>query len=265
MIRGYVGLLGSGKTYSMVHDLVRQFRKEPVQVYTNMTSLKVPGVVQLPHDRSAVVGLTNGLIVLDEVQITMSSRYWQSVPKDVLSSLAQLRKHGAGLFFTTQDFARVDTVLRELTNEVVRCRRFGRWVLRITTAPESKDILGRSLVRIREDIGSIYDTLEVIGSDQAADGAMGALLVSRLAARRAAERRGPRNKGSAAGPFKFVDGNVLRVEDEKMWRDLLSDSPGASEAAKRWESENRRRKWLALFGIGPDEVPMSVCEASPNG
>lgn len=163
MIRGYLGWVGAGKTYSMVHDALEQFRETRCQVFTNMAGLKFPGAVYV-EDLEAITRVGTGLVLIDEVGICMSSHYWQSVPRSVLMAFAQVRKNGLDVFWTAQHEARVDTVLRELTMEVRRCRRFGRYSFQSLEDPVAKVSLGKRLVKLKQEVFAAYDTLEIIGA-----------------------------------------------------------------------------------------------------
>lgn len=167
MITIWTGIVGSGKSYSLVHELRRRFRAEVPQVFTDMASLKVPHAVYLsPGDSSALAKVSRGIVVLDETQVLYSSRFWQSTDKSVLSAIAQSRKNGLDLFCTTQAMERLDPALREVCGVEIRCRRIGPFVLQLhypAGVPKVKPFK-RSLVRLRADVFRAYDTLEIIGN-----------------------------------------------------------------------------------------------------
>jgi len=262
-IRCIAGNLGQGKTLTMVVDALARFRKERPQVYTNMTSLRFPEAVYIP----GIDGLPtceNGLILLDEASTEMSSRFFHDQGRLVLAMLRQSRKNGLDLWYTAQSFDDVDKSLRDLTNEVVMCRRVGPHILKIVLKPGTKDVIGRSVGRVDPDVFPLYDTFEVIGR-AGRGGVIGA-----AAERRAVGHRTP----AAGGPPREARWRKVDLYRRVWWTSTYRLSPAAIEARdyleKRirlrrgvgWASDVRdelvRRNWLRLFGLTVDNVlPMT--------
>lgn len=127
----YVGLPGRGKTVSVVEYLDRMRRRwgDRILIYTNFGWVHQDGPLDDWHQLLEVRDRPT-IYALDEVQLTFSSRSWQSFPPEMLVFLTQNRKWGVGaqLLATAQSFDRVDKIFRELTHFVIECRTVaGRW------------------------------------------------------------------------------------------------------------------------------------------
>src|SRR5664279_4593377 len=124
MIRAYTGRPGTGKTCGMVYDAMNAVKTKKVQIFTNLVGLKFPEAVWM-CDLQALNRIGQGLVLLDEASVCMASRYWHEVPKEVLSTFAQSRHYGLDIWYTTQHLNRVDTVVRDITQEEVCCQKLG--------------------------------------------------------------------------------------------------------------------------------------------
>ena len=138
MVVGFVGGLGEGKSYSAVLWVARLGRQalkagSEVTLYSNL-DVRLPGVRCVrfagPED---FMNMRDGLVLVDEANLVLSSRAWDRVPAQVLMGLASVRKHRLDMLWTAHSVARVDRVLREVTTEVYSVRnmiRIGlvRWV-----------------------------------------------------------------------------------------------------------------------------------------
>lgn len=269
MIRGYVGLLGSGKSYSMVADGLRRFRETHAQVFSDMVGLRFPEAIYLDaRAPQQLADLREGLILLDEAQILMSSRFWHKVPPQVLSALAQLRKNGLDVLYTTQNLARVDSVLRELTGEVVTCRRFGRVVVQVAKAVEGKDVLWRRACLLRSEIWRCYDTLEIVG-ERVGQGVGQSEALARVRAQRLAREHARARKAPEVASRVFAwNGGSLAVTPEAravaLWLlrggHVRAGDPNWRLAVAR---EMERRRWLGFFGLKGEQVPVSTTAVHP--
>ena len=157
MIRGYVGLLGEGKTLSMVKDTIPYLRKhkkvlsnlpikipDPQQKGEYLTSIYLPTRQLLKAFREEY----NALFVIDEASIVFPAQYWNKLDPDFIIKFAQARKYGLDLFYTTQRYGHAIKRLRDLTNEIVICKKevffnmtfFKNWIMN----PEYFDNLMRT-------------------------------------------------------------------------------------------------------------------------
>lgn len=129
----YSGLVGSGKTISMVEYAIRMKNKyKKLYIVSNFecscadlitTDWKALVLAQNPN------GLEYGvLILLDEVQLTLSSDNWSKAPDNLLELLSMNRKSYRHILGTSQVFERVNIKIREQSNIVVECSTlFKRW------------------------------------------------------------------------------------------------------------------------------------------
>jgi len=210
MIRGYIGLLGMGKTISMVNDSIdalrkgqkvitntpfawrfeRKFNKEnPNYKVLNGKEYYVPTFIDNPTQfKKALFNETNCLICIDEASILLSSYDWQKMSLDFIMKFAQARKYGLDIFYTSQGFNHTVKRLRDLTNEVVACKKympfgfnfitnttydpdfFAQRVIANSTA-ENKYVLKRKTIysgRLKK-LYSAYDTMFKVGSNMLTD------------------------------------------------------------------------------------------------
>ena len=168
MITAYVGLPGTGKTYGLVLEALKGIKQER-KVYSNF-DIAIDGIVRI-KGFSDLVKVRDGLVILDELNLWFPSRLWQSIPPEILSLWAQSRKRGIDLIYSTQHLDRVDKVIREVTNYVIRCNSVSLFSLQFfiytTYQPEDWDkqnrrSLGRRIVLFRQSVASLYDTYQII-------------------------------------------------------------------------------------------------------
>jgi len=145
MIKSYIGLLGEGKTLSMIADAV-EYLKQGKKVVTN-TPFYYPtkGTKKDKENPNYKVGQdgksgffpefepdgrkfmsllfasSNCLFVVDEAAIVWSAYDWNKMGSQYIMKFAQARKYGLDIFFTTQGYSHVVRRVRDLTNFVVKC------------------------------------------------------------------------------------------------------------------------------------------------
>lgn len=275
MIRGYVGLPGAGKTYTMVEDAWKQFRESPRQIYTNMSGLRCPEAIYV-DGLDGLLHVSNGLVLFDEIGVSLSSRYWQGVSRDLLMRFAQVRKNGLDLFWTSQHENRVDAVMREITNEYCRCARTGPLVVRATWLPEDKkNCLSRRVNKLNKQVYELYDTLEVIGTHGGSVG-RGAAALSTVERRRA---RGEHDRRKAAAykeriphlRWHWWEGGAGPMVShwseaaQSAYLGLLQADALTEEVPlyDQVQGELRRRAWLAAWKLSAADAPISCTPAMP--
>lgn len=128
MIRAYIGLLGSGKTLSMVND-ASDLLKTGRRVFTNvpfrlLDSQNTPTFLNGKQFEYALKTETNALFLIDEASIVLPSYYWNKLSSDYIIRFAQARKYGLDIFYTSQGWNHTVRRLRDLTNEVVKCSKY---------------------------------------------------------------------------------------------------------------------------------------------
>lgn len=158
MIEGYCGRVGSGKTYCMVKRALKEKAKGK-DIYANM---ELDWATQFDRWED-LIGLRNGIVLLDEAGIWFASRNYRDCPSTVMSYLAQSRKQGIHLWYTVQHELGVDAVLRRLTSTIYHHERFGPFIVQSVVDPASGQKFGRRFHRLRADIYSKYDTYEIVG------------------------------------------------------------------------------------------------------
>lgn len=126
MIEAYVGLPGSGKSYSAVRKLLAE-RKKGRNVYANFHSKYGDWNFCLWDDMRE---LYNAFVMIDEAHVWFGSRAWKDNMIEDLAYWQQHRKDGIDMVYVTQHETRVDVVLRELTVFITRFQKIGRFIIR---------------------------------------------------------------------------------------------------------------------------------------
>lgn len=130
----YVGMFGSGKTSTMVHDAYKICKNySQVTLLTNMSIKNFPShtkVIKLENYNQIITAPPNTLILLDEISNIFNSRNWkkEGIPANLLGCLLQVRKERKMLYCTAQRFQHVDALIRQITFSVRECKCWcGRW------------------------------------------------------------------------------------------------------------------------------------------
>lgn len=262
-VLSFTGLLGSGKTYSMVksaRDLMKKGKAKTV--YTNMASLRFPNSHYI-RSIEEVYGLENGLIVLDEAHIWMPSRFWQSMPREFCYKLSMMRHFGLEMMYTTQAIERVDKILREITSYQVRCRYFSflKLFLSVTWEPYTKEVIGRQFHKLDSSVYSLYDTMEIVVLPDEQKDSTSSLVMT---AKHGRTREGVK---AAASPQRTTWHLTRDEQAVKSWLEKRGLIETRGLHPKKWirlvESEVRRVRWLKSFGLSPDDVPFSCTSEYP--
>jgi hypothetical protein len=130
MITCYEGRQGSGKTAMAVLDAMKRYKHTGGKLYTNMKSFVYYGKKATDIDFEYVNSFdmlkkaSRGVVLLDEAHVWFFSRQWAKFPYDLLFFWSQARKRQLEIIYTVQDLERIDTLIRDLTDEVIRFRRF---------------------------------------------------------------------------------------------------------------------------------------------
>jgi hypothetical protein len=165
-VTAYVGLPGSGKTYSLA-EVGRRALDDGREVWSNAGFDFAPG-----HPQSKVFSsfeefteIPNGAVVLwDELPLYVNSRKWQEFPDGLLYRLTQIRKDGLELHYSTIDWRMVDINVRRVTFWTWECRSItSRVFCRALFPPEErrkKDERARrrEFVRVKIETAGLYDT-----------------------------------------------------------------------------------------------------------
>lgn len=111
MVEGFTGLPGSGKTYYLT-KLGLEALKQGRKVYANF---KIEGANYF-QNLTDVFNLTEGVILVDEINLSCASRFWAKFPPELAYFWSQTRKFKLDIYWTAQHIDRVDKIIREITN-----------------------------------------------------------------------------------------------------------------------------------------------------
>lgn len=128
MIFVYTGKTGSGKTWSMVHDAFKQWKKG-IDVYSNIPlfferrrhNFSKVGKIYYYESITELLSVSDGLILMDEAQVLMNARNWENLPLEFQWKLQQHRKHRLDLYATAQNMGTIDITLRRLVQDWKHC------------------------------------------------------------------------------------------------------------------------------------------------
>lgn len=172
-LRLYCGRQGYGKTYCMIHDVIKIAMKYPdVLVLSNM-------YIDYPFNNFRMIdnvndicdsnnrGVQGTVVVLDEVQNFLYAGD-RSFPPELLAEITQQRKQHMTIFGTTQVFTRCSKELREQTYKVINphtlfgCITFVRECNPFIKDGEIKDSFGiyKFYGVQSEDVRGAYNTLK---------------------------------------------------------------------------------------------------------
>lgn len=167
-VTAYVGLPGSGKTYSLAKvglDAMRQGRQVWANTDHTMTEPWLHGALPFASFDEFAQIPNDAVIVWDELPLFVNARKWQDFPDGLLYRLTQIRKDGLELHFSTIDWRMVDINVRRITFWVWECEHaLGPFHRRVLWPPEERRKKDdrprrRELFKIRAEVGAAYDTL----------------------------------------------------------------------------------------------------------
>ena len=199
----YCGYFGSGKTLSLVHKVTGLYRQyngkkvwcprrkkfvtQRVLILSNV-ALAVP--YQELHSLAQVVAaskvnqgyddehdtLTVTIACVDELGVQLNSRSFRdNIDPTFLSTLLCCRHYYISLYGSAQRFGHVDKLMRDVTLNVIQCRKVWRlqcnswyaaWELEIVTNPELVRPLRRGCWFVRNKDYNAYNTLAVVDTLQ---------------------------------------------------------------------------------------------------
>lgn len=197
----YVGLFGRGKTLSVVHRVVSDFKRydgkkvwckrrnrfvtQRVKVLSNV-QLQIPyerleslEQVVLCAERNRAVDDEQGtktitLVLGDEFSVQMNSRNFKhNVDPLFLNTLLTCRHYHISLFYTAQRFGHVDALLRQVTSFVLSCDKLWRfqrlskysaWEMENASNPMLLRPVARFCWFVRNADFDAYDTFACVGN-----------------------------------------------------------------------------------------------------
>lgn len=169
VIYGVTGLPGSGKSYFAVRQLVRlrcSDRGRDRPVYTNMPLVLPYGPQPVLYESlSEIFDVHDCHVLLDEAQLVVGSRDWQSRDNRHAAFLSQLRKRRVVLWYTSQEITAVDKFLRDKTFLLYTMESFKRFGFFVYRSYFSSRMVGRSqpgLLFFSPAVGNCYDTFNLV-------------------------------------------------------------------------------------------------------
>lgn len=175
----YVGMFGSGKTSSMVHDAYCQAKRyKDLTILTNMKLKNFPSwtkIITMTDTNDIVTAPPNTLVLIDEISTVFNSRKYKTdgIPVPLLGMLLQVRKERKMIYATAQRFQHVDALLRQITFSVRSCTcwfgrwnwiyKFDAWDYENRTSPLVKIpvLSSRAFIQTNK-VRELYDTMEMV-------------------------------------------------------------------------------------------------------
>lgn len=168
----YEGYQGSGKTISMIHDImILQHKYKKVKVMDNLNYANSDFDIQNPSDILQVNNGVFGVITsLDELGIWFNARKFKEFDNSMLQVIFENRKCRRLLMGTVQKFLLCDKNLRIQTSEIRSCRTIGPVTFYIRKIPEMDSegtvkkyrFKGIRVFVQSSDLRDAYDTFHVI-------------------------------------------------------------------------------------------------------
>lgn len=153
MIWAFTGKTGSGKTFRMIKEAYKYW-KRGIDVYSNtillfdkngqagkniveypalfsryerfLAKVKIKyasrGRIMYFENIEEILDIKNGLILFDEAQVIFNARQWENLPSEFQYKLQQHRKHRIDFFCTTQNLGTIDITYRRLIQAWFHCR-----------------------------------------------------------------------------------------------------------------------------------------------
>ena len=115
MIKCYFGVPGCGKSTVLVREYKKN-KKRYDHVYT--INLQIKGVEMITKDDLAKYKFKNTLILWDEITMDADNREFKSFSKDLRDFFILHRHFGCDIVYATQNFEKVDKIIRDLTSEL---------------------------------------------------------------------------------------------------------------------------------------------------
>lgn len=187
----YTGRPGTGKTYTLVNDVIKALNKGEI-IYCNfwidwngyiekktwwkkvLIKLKIKKEYNIyPKENlknwtklSDILQIKNGIIVMDEAHFYMNSRKWKEMDMEFMRKLAQHRKDGIHIWGTVQNIKRLDIVIRELIDYWYDCSMFLGFIFcveyDIDDDQKKTKPLSQKFLRFTKKRAMRYDTLQKI-------------------------------------------------------------------------------------------------------
>ncbi len=130
-LEGWTGWHGEGKTYNAVTHVLNEWDRHNIPIWSNA---QIAGceIFENWDELMTMIELAiehhlRAQVLIDEAGKWLSSRFFTKLDPRVLTVLQERRKVGAGLdlYWTAPHIDHVDKILRDVTQAVHTCKRFG--------------------------------------------------------------------------------------------------------------------------------------------
>jgi len=182
MIYAVTGKPGSGKSYFLVR-MAKYYLERGVNVYSNIKinekqlnlkpfkplfrkPLKL-GECYFWQSLADFRYIHDGIVLLDEAGAYFEPREWAKFSLEDRVKFQQHRKQKLDILLSVQNFARVDAIIRQLTNTVYECRHIGKLFWRSEYVPEEVHLKKRKRISRKwywfdKQIADAYDTFATV-------------------------------------------------------------------------------------------------------
>lgn len=173
----YVGMFGRGKTLSATKYVLSQAKRYKLNVISNIKLNGYP-YTPLTNWQQIVDAPGNTIILIDEMSTVFNARQWKDFNINLLFQLLQCRKNKKMIVGTAQRFAHVDKLLRDITYEVIDCRKIWRWQHTVNyDGWDYENCMNHDMLKrtshnwqfIRNQDYAAYDTSEIIDNAKRTD------------------------------------------------------------------------------------------------
>ena len=118
MITGIIGLLGAGKTLTLILQAYKAYLEKEI-IFTNIASLKIPNIYI--NDIIQLGAIEEGVVIFDELQLFADSRRWFTAQNKAFNSFLYMsRKKGLDFYYTSAVMEHTDIRIRELTDYILK-------------------------------------------------------------------------------------------------------------------------------------------------
>ncbi len=178
MIYCVTGKPGSGKTYALVR-LCKEFLESGIDVYSNIPidiakldlkpkirlfkKNKNLGICYFWENLKEFRYINNGVILIDEAGAYFEAREWNNFSSYDRIKFQQHRKQKLDIYLAVQNFNRLDTTIRQLSNIVITTTKIGKLLINTYLLPEEYNLknsktLERKFYLFDKKIASAYNT-----------------------------------------------------------------------------------------------------------
>jgi len=182
MIYAVTGKPGSGKSYLLVRKC-KYYLEHGIDVYSNIQiderklnlkpykplfrKQKELGKCFYWQSLADFRYINNGIVLLDEAGAYFEPREWAKFSLEDRVKFQQHRKQRLDILLSVQNFARVDAIIRQLTNAVYECHKLKNLFWYSEYQPEEVHLkkrkrLSRKFYFFDQKIASAYDTLATV-------------------------------------------------------------------------------------------------------